>query len=367
MIGIGPAKLTTRLALLLAGAAVLCAAAGCKDEDGTRNTVAAETRSWSSGDLEVEVTLSETEATTADRITVTVRSVAPPGVPGAASIDEAVFTPDPDEPSDQEWTVADARRERATVLEDGRRLERAEFVLEPFLPGEYTIPALTIGAEEGPSVTTEPMSVNVASVLGDEAEAEPAGIKDIVDPPERDLTMVWILLGAVGSVFLAAMAAIGWFVWRNMRRPVIVRAPAHDVALRRLDRLVGEGLHERGQVELFLDRASGILRRYIEDRFGLRAPEMTTDEFLRASRGSVRFSPDDVDLMERFLRQVDRVKFAAASATPDQAHEAIETIRGFVRRTRSAEHLIVVGRDEAEGIESVRRERVNAGGEGVAA
>jgi hypothetical protein len=83
----------------------------------------------------------------------------------------------------------------------------------------------------------------------------------------------------------------------------------------------------------FYFELSMFLRRYIEDRFGLRAPERTTEEFLREARGRPALGTRDVELLERFLGHCDMVKFAKLEVVREQAESSMETVRGFVDRT----------------------------------
>ena len=92
---------------------------------------------------------------------------------------------------------------------------------------------------------------------------------------------------------------------------------------------------ERGEIEPFYTRLSDIVRRYLEDQFGLRAPERTTEEFLQVvSRGS-GLSPAHQALLGAFLQESDLVKFARyRPALPDleRAYAAADT---FVSESRS--------------------------------
>ncbi len=53
-----------------------------------------------------------------------------------------------------------------------------------------------------------------------------------------------------------------------------------------LGALAAEGLIERGQIQSFHYRISDIVRGYVERRFTVAAPEMTTEECLASSRRS---------------------------------------------------------------------------------
>ncbi len=79
----------------------------------------------------------------------------------------------------------------------------------------------------------------------------------------------------------------------------------------------------RRPIESFFVAISAIVRRYLEDRFDLRAPELTTEEFLALAGSASSLSHDHQHLLRDFLRQADLVKFAGvhASAGRDPAVE----------------------------------------------
>ena len=66
--------------------------------------------------------------------------------------------------------------------------------------------------------------------------------------------------------------------------------------------------------ERFAVEVSEAARKYLEDRFGLRAPERTTEEFLAELSGSVALDGRHKELLADFLTRCDLVKFARAVA-----------------------------------------------------
>jgi len=141
-------------------------------------------------------------------------------------------------------------------------------------------------------------------------EASPRDIKDVLRWPGA--VPHWI----PGLLIVAAIAALAAFVvGRFLSKPRTFLSyppppPPHEVALAALHDLLARGLIESGQVELFYIRLSAIIRRYIEDRFQLRAPERTTEEFIREATSSRLLSLDHQMLTRDFLEQCDLVKFA---------------------------------------------------------
>lgn len=79
-----------------------------------------------------------------------------------------------------------------------------------------------------------------------------------------------------------------------------------------------------------------VVRRYVQRKYGIRAPNLTTEEFfheLRAAKLSTQL-PSMEDL-GRFLESADMVKFAGVEATPEMAADATESARGYLRTDSS--------------------------------
>ena len=145
----------------------------------------------------------------------------------------------------------------------------------------------------------------------------------------------------------ASVSAIAALLIRRLTRekPLeIDRVPAHEVALVSLDAVDPSIRDEHGAKRFFAD-VSGVVRTYIEDRFGLHAPERTTEEFLRESAVHEGLSREDHDLLERFLGLCDLVKFARRSADESDARGALDAARGFVSRTGDDDRVVLFRRD----------------------
>lgn len=82
--------------------------------------------------------------------------------------------------------------------------------------------------------------------------------------------------------------------------------PAHIRAKQKL----AEALALISQPKPFCILVSDTTRLYLEERFEFRAPERTTEEFLRELGGTELLSPDQKESLGRFLESCDLVKFA---------------------------------------------------------
>lgn len=199
-------------------------------------------------------------------------------------------------------------------------------------PGELTLPAFTVRARDGSiAATTEPLVVTVTSVLGDRGGAIEAP-SDLLVPAPR-----WPYYAGAATV-AALLLGLAWHRWPRRPRPrpaAAVQLPAHVEALRALARLEHAPRTTQAHVEAFYVDLSQVLRVYLERRFGLRAPERTTEEFLRELDAGDQLAREHRGELQQFLQRCDLVKFAAQ--VPDEAahRSTFQLALAFVERTRA--------------------------------
>jgi hypothetical protein len=119
-------------------------------------------------------------------------------------------------------------------------------------------------------------------------------------------------------------------------------ASAHLLALAALEHLQRQDLIGQERIGEFYVRVSTILRRYVELRFGLRAPEQTTEEFLVSTLATGGLIAAHRDLLEAFLQHCDLVKFARHRPTPSAMEETFESAKTFVEHTADMHVLVTV-------------------------
>jgi hypothetical protein len=179
-------------------------------------------------------------------------------------------------------------------------------------------------------------SLRVESVLADTN----APLRDIKDPVSWPGPFPWWAVALAVVVLLAVLAALlaVYLVNRPRKPPPLPKGPPpHEVALRALRELLARGWIEEGAVEPFYVAVSNIARSYIEDRFHLRAPEQTTEEFIREASRSHALSAEHQDLVGAFLTQCDLVKFARHRPGPDDMKAAYAAAERLVMETRPPE------------------------------
>ena len=94
-------------------------------------------------------------------------------------------------------------------------------------------------------------------------------------------------------------------------------------------------------MDVFYVALSGILRVYLENRFALHSPELTTEEFLGQLSDSPELVRDHRDLLQEFLRAADLVKFAHLVPGPDDVETSVSDVQRFLEATREAAGRVV--------------------------
>ncbi|MFQ5590008.1 MAG: hypothetical protein ACE5HE_02485 [Phycisphaerae bacterium] len=249
--------------------------------------------------------------------------------------------------------VRTASRE-AKPTRDGKLRWVYEYELEFFLAGDYELPGaelayLDAGSlhEEGddqksaePSVdwqtlATERLPVTVRQPAGSELSAEElANIKTL---PPVELPRAWGYWLWLGPTLLAAVVLLVVLLVRRRRRAHVRDRevlPADVWARRELAALVAEDLVGKGLFKAFYYRVSDIVRGYVERRFGILAPEMTTEEFLASAASDQRFGEQNTGELVEFLNACDLVKYAKHRPHPVESDRLIKAAGAFVERTR---------------------------------
>lgn len=209
--------------------------------------------------------------------------------------------------------VVREQKSESRPLADHRVRTTRSYKLTSLVVGEHLVSTGKVQCIQGDQ---PPMDVpfplvrfNVVSVLA-ATNTAPRDIKGLAKWPAAFprwavVLLVIALLAAAAALLLARVLSKPRTILQYPLPP-----PPHEVAIAALRNLLSRGWIETGQIEPFYVELSSIVRRYIEDRFGLRAPERTTEEFIREAASSRLLSADHQLLTRDFLEQCDLVKFA---------------------------------------------------------
>jgi hypothetical protein len=224
-----------------------------------------------------------------------------------------------------------------TRKDNGRMVVTRWYTLTIFETGDHLVPAPKVQyrtpGEDLREAEGNDVLVGVASVLAQAKDA--SDIRDIKPPEEVpfDWRPYGVAAAAVAAVGLLG-AAFFYVLNRPRRQRIVPPRPAHELALAALNRLRTRRFIEEGKFEQYYIELSAIVRGYLEHRFRVRAPEMTTEEFLSAAATDGRLTAQQRRLLAEFLSQADLVKFARHLPTLKDSETAYEAARRFVEETK---------------------------------
>jgi hypothetical protein len=245
-----------------------------------------------------------------------------------------------------DFDIVDFGLEPATGHDD-RIVLRRWYMLVGYSPGAHVLVSPVVqyrpkGEElrAAPGVETH---VTIESALA--KAGDPTDIRDIKapEPVPVDLRPYYVIAGALlGAVLLALLV----HQLRARARRVAAAAPprpAHEIAAEALAQLRARRLVEAGAFKEYYSALSGIVRAYVEQRFEIRAPEMTTEEFLLASARSGKLLGPHRTLLADFLTESDLVKFARHLPAIVDTERAWTAARRLVDETAPVETLRAAG------------------------
>ena len=220
-----------------------------------------------------------------------------------------------------------------------KNLRRFHYQLEPAHAGKHLIRSVSIeftdkrsnseGKGEPSLLETDPLEVNVTSDLGTAAPSL-ANLEPMLppEPVSRQATVSW-LVAAVVVITLTIFGVLA--LKRRKLRPIEPpRKTPEEIAQAALAMLLAENLPARGLVKEFYLRLTGIVRQYVEDTTGIRAPEQTTEEFLRDIRARSAFPPERSVQLADFLEAADLIKYAGQQPGEGQIDHATTRAYEFV-------------------------------------
>ncbi len=222
----------------------------------------------------------------------------------------------------------------------GRRKITFWLVLETFETGKAVIPKSTLKYrkkqdKDWKEIEIPEKPVEIKSLLGKTGASKNAKVKDIKGPigiASNQRATIFITI-----IILIATAIIIYLIllFRKKERQQLIRQrPAHEIALEQLERLKAQDLIRSGKIKEYYIQISGIIRHYLENRFNLRAPEMTTEEFLIHVRDYSQLADGHKALLKEFLSVCDLVKFAKYLPAEQEINAVFNSAKNFIEQTK---------------------------------
>ena len=261
--------------------------------------------SYAEGPLQIKTRAWPTKITLGDEIKLTIQIESPKGfsiIPLSIKTSAAPF---------------EIKRIEDLSYSETEHIIRQAFQLKltTFQLGKLQIPPISInftdpGGRQGQE-WTEPVLVEVKSVIKDKEAKEKKEIRPIKGPVALDISIVRMLIFSVLSALLTLGLAVKIFLRRRNRKFIDPESlkPPDERAMLELERLNAKSYLSEGKVKEHYSELADILRRYLERRFEMEALELTTFEILKNIIDK-QFSILLIEKIKDLLESSDLVKFA---------------------------------------------------------
>lgn len=229
----------------------------------------------------------------------------------------------------------------STVIENNRLVIKQDILVTSFDSALYLLPPLKV-IDATDTVYSNQVALKVSTVpVNVDKPEEFNDIKDVWKPP-----FVWadyypLIYGTLLALFLICVLA---YVIKRLRSKKSLipfkkeepKLPPHVQAIKELDEIKQQKLWQQGRNKEYYTLVTDTLRKYMADRFGINAMEMTSGEILDFIR-----SESEAESVFRNLQQIlqlaDFVKFAKMHPLPDENDLTLVNAYLFVNQTKPLE------------------------------
>src|ERR1035437_13718 len=233
----------------------------------------------------------------------------------------------------------------SSAIQNGRIKIIEKYLITSFDSGRYQVKPFFAEAKNEGGMKRFYSDYSILEVMRVKiAPADTASkIFDIIRPYNAPLTFAevlpWILI--ITLVGIIAWLAVR-FLWKLKKsdsgaETYIPPEPAHVIAFRELEKLKNEELWQKGEVKKYYTTLTGILRRYLENRFRVFSLELTTAETLESLIKTGFKKNGSYNDLKAVLTGADLVKFAKHNPVASENESHFQNSWNFVISTKENE------------------------------
>lgn len=233
--------------------------------------------------------------------------------------------------------IVDVAKDDTSEVSNGRKITR-RVLLTSFDENAYKIPSQIIKVE-GKVYKTNPLALKVITMDVDTLHLNQFfPPKDVQDNPfmwSEWSPLFWL------SVILLVLIAIGVYLYLRYKqnKPIISRIqivrhiPAHQKALSAIDKIKQSKIQNSENPKEYYTQLTDTLRKYIEERFGFSAMEMTSAEIIPRLRNTG--DPVMISELRELFNTADLVKFAKYSTLLNENDLNLVNAVNFIDQTKT--------------------------------
>ena len=236
---------------------------------------------------------------------------------------------------------------------------RKEYTITSFDENQYDLPAFNV-LVDGNEYKSNNLKLNVATVPVDTTNVNKFyPPKDVQDNPFRWSEwspLFWF------SLILIVLAVLMCYLIVRLRdnKPIIAKIRfvkkllPHQTALKEINRIKKEKLGISSDQKEYYTALTDTFRKYLQDRFGFNAMEMTSAEIIQRLREEA--DQEKIEELKQLLETADLVKFAKYSTGEDEKDKGLESVVAFINETKM-ENMPIVQKIEPTISEEDKRSR----------
>ena len=223
-------------------------------------------------------------------------------------------------------------------LNDGKRLVlKQKYIITSFDSALYYLPPMEVEVE-GEVYQSNPLALKVYSFPVDTLHPDQFfGPKDVLTPPF--VWSDWYMVIACIVLFFPLAFLLYYFIKRIRDNQPIIRKvkvepklPAHELALKELERIKDEKAWQKGQQKEYYTELTEAIRNYINKRFGFNAMEMTSTEIIDKLL-EIKYEKA-LEELKGLFQTSDLVKFAKHIPLMNENDANLLTALKFVNETK---------------------------------
>ncbi|MBS1118929.1 MAG: hypothetical protein H6Q90_1157 [Deltaproteobacteria bacterium] len=226
----------------------------------------------------------------------------------------------------------------------GGLVQEQTYTLEAQTSGRHRVPPLRLEVIDGrgsdksrpQELLTDEVPLEIAPVPTEAASAPLKPAAGALDPDVGGTSWL-VVVGLASLVVLVGAGSVIAFRAMGARKRLEQQRSAYDEAVAQLRALQSRGAPDAETADGWFVQLSSIVRRYLESRYEIRAPELTTEEFLLVATARPELRGPHRQMLSSFLERCDRVKFAGYRPDAAESLATLEAANGFVEDTRLRE------------------------------
>lgn len=234
--------------------------------------------------------------------------------------------------------VVESHTDTLSNDDSGLKVER-KYTITAWDSGKYVIPALSVKIN-GKANSTQPLTLNVKTISLGKGENSLRPMHDVADNPFS--WQEWLPLYALSILALLLIAVVCFLYIRlKQNKPVINRVKIvkkqlpHEKALQTIASIKAEQLDKSEDQKAYYTKLTDALRLYLQERFGINAMEMTSQEIL--GRLQKEENQDKMNELREVFETADLVKFAKYATLNNEKDLYLTSVVNFIDSTKQTD------------------------------